>query len=86
MLKRSVGVLKVMYLTLMVHLGDGARHLRKRNTDPLPATSVQLNCVVVCLLATCLSTLVPKSPNSSFLFPLSTLNTQLSTLNSQPQV
>ena len=27
--------------------GDGARHLRRRNTDLLPATSVQLNCVVV---------------------------------------
>ena len=59
--------------------GDGARHLRKRNTDLLPATSVQLNCVVVWLLAACPSTLVPKSPNSSFLFPLLTLNTQLST-------
>ena len=79
MLERSVGLLKVIYLTLMVHLGDGAKHLRKRNTESLPATSVQLNCVVVWLLATCPSTLVPKSPNSSFLFPLSTLNTQLST-------
>ena len=79
MLERSVGVLKVIYLTLVVHLGDGARHLHKRNTDPLPATSVQLSCVVVWLLATCPSTLVPKSPNSSYLFPLSTLNTQLST-------
>ena len=59
--------------------GDGAWHLRKRNTDLLPATSVQLNCVVVWLLAACPSTLAPKSPNSSFLFPLLTLNTQLST-------
>ena len=55
--------------------GDGAWHLRKRNTDLLPATSVQLNCVVA---------QVPWHPNPpivAFYFP-----SQLSTLNSQPQV